>query len=306
MDRARIGLAFSIALAACACAGVPRAPDWYAEGPACEKQLAGGDRRFCASALAATAEDARASAIAQALAHAASGIQTEIHSTFELDTSCVSVEGGGVSTARCEESARSTTRSGTRRMAFRELDVEKLEVKPGAGGQHGWAIVRIPRKEWARLARAARGKLLVAVDCKAGDGACPQQTLDALTSALSECGFGGLAGLATDVDSPQAAVRRALEADAGRALYISLRAQLQGLGDAREIEGSGRWELLDTGDAKSIAAKGIPALRRPVAADALAISDTLRTLVSRLSTISCGLSDAKGSLCCARSEIGDR
>jgi hypothetical protein len=293
----------ALALLSIACASVPRAPAWFGEGPACERRNPDGSRTYCGTALADDAESARNAALANALGHAASEIETEVQAKLELDTSCVAVTADGRSSSRCEESARASTSAQSRRLAFRDVKAEQLAVASEAGRQRAWAVVRVPAGEWRRVVRAARGKTLVAIDCRAGAEACPPSVMDALASGLSACGVAPTGGIVTDVPGVEALVARALAADAGKALLVGIRAADKGASDGLAVaEGSGRWELVETGDAKTLRSAGVPAKTSVAVGAATAREAALRGAVERLSSRSCGLSEARGSLCCAAGE----
>jgi hypothetical protein len=290
-------------LALTGCATLPRPPDWYAEGAPCERALPEGGRRYCASALGDDAEAARATAVNLALDHAARELSTELQSRLEVDSSCVSVDGTGRVSTECRETVRQGVRSETKRLAFRQVAVERLLGSREAGRQRAWVAVKIPADEWGRLVRTARGTTFVAVDCRQGTERCSPAVLDGVVAALAACRIKGSAGLVTDASEVAEVQRRALEAGAARALHLSLRASERTReGSLVVAESGGRWELFDTTDRSQLAARSIPTRTEATLELATSLERSLRKTVGRLSEISCGSSDAQGSFCCAQLE----
>ena len=287
-----------------ACATVPVAPDWYGDGATCERGLADGGRRLCGSATGATEEAAFLEARTVALSHAAAELQTAVRHRLEVDTTCLSVEGGGVVSESCSEKASEHLSASTRLLSFRNVSIEKRRTAREGPVHRAWVVAKLSAPEWARLRREAVGTTLVAVDCRLGKGACPAAILDELTSALQKCGIARAGGFVRDIETPEQAVKRALDKDLGRALLVSLRA------DAARVDGlalsaaEGRWELFDTGDARTLAAQGLPSREMPGSSEEAAMKAALKAAVARLSAPSCGMSEAKGSLCCIDLETG--
>jgi hypothetical protein len=292
-------------LLSCACAGIPVAPDWFGDGASCERSLSDGGRRLCATATASSPEEARSAALATALGHAAKQIEVTVQQRFQVDTSCLSVDGAGRSESSCREQAAESTSASTRRLSFRDVSTEKTKVAREGDGHRAWVVARISGSEWARLRRAALGKTLVAVDCRLGPGACPAAILDQLTTALATCGLAKAGGFVTDVDSAERAVRRALEADAGRALLVSLRADAASADGGLALSAAqGRWELFDSDDGRTLAARGLPARNVQGHTPEAAMQGALEASIDRLAAPSCGFAEAKGSLCCVDLETG--
>ncbi|MFM2151658.1 MAG: hypothetical protein RL199_93 [Pseudomonadota bacterium] len=289
-----------------ACATVPAAPEWFADGTSCDRAMPDGGRRVCASAAAPTPEEARSAALATALGRAAKQIEVTVQQRLEVDVSCLTVDGAGKSDSECRERAAEKTSASTRRLSFRNVATEKFKVSRDGDGHRAWVVVRIPPDEWTRLRRAAAGRTLVAVDCRLGTGACPAVILDQLTTVLASCGLAKAGGFVTDAESAEHAVRRAVEADAGRALLVSLRAEAAPSdGDLALSSVQGRWELFDTHDGRTLAARGLPTRPVPGRSPETAMQGALRASIERLAATSCGMSDARGSLCCVDLETGN-
>ncbi len=296
----RLSSALLLAPLALGCASVPRTPDWYADGPTCERPLSDGSRRYCATVLGRDLEEARASAVAAALGHAAAELRTEVNGSLEFDASCFTLDRNGVVTSTCTEESRHSLRTRTARLDVRGAVLERFRAARQGDGLRAFAVVKLSADEWARLSREALGRTLVAVDCGEAPKTCPAAILDALTSALSSCGVPGVAGMIAGESGLEALKRRAREVGAARALAISLRASDRGQTDGLAVaEAGGRWELVDSTDGRTLAAKGVPPRRVAERDDGSARTAALREAVRRLSSPSCGLSEAQGSLCCA-------
>ena len=286
-------------LALVACASIPKPPAWYAEGPTCERRDADGGQTFCASALAATAEEARSAAYVQALSHAAARLSTQTQSSLAVDDSCVALSVDGKLDETCRSRIDRSIQASTRKLDFRNATVSRLLVAPEKGQQRAFIVVSLSAAEWVRLARQADDKLMVALDCRMGEAACPARIIDALTAALPACGLTASAGIVTGVASPTDAAAKGAEGGAARVLFLSLRSRLIGQEDGLSaVEGAGRWELIDTSDDRTVQAQGIPARRAVEGNPGAAAERALEGAVERLSMRSCGLSDASGSLCC--------
>ena len=285
-----------LALLPLACATLPRAPDWYAEA-GCERRLSDGSHRFCAESFGRDVEEARGAALSAALGHAAGQLQSEVKGSVEFDQSCLSLDKDGVVSSTCTEQARQTVRSSTARLAIRGAALERFAAERDGSGLRAFVVVKVPSDEWARLSREALGKTLVAVDCAE---ACPAAILDALTAALSSCGVPGATGVVTQAGDAEALKRRARESGAARALNISLRASDRGRAEGLSVaEAGGRWELIDSTDGRTLAAKGLATKSVTQLGEQAARNAALGDAVRRLSSPSCGLSEAQGSLCCA-------
>jgi hypothetical protein len=289
-----------------ACATVPVAPDWYGDGATCDESrtLPDGGRRYCGTAAAESEEEALLAARAAALGRAAASILIRLTQDSDSEITCTSVEGPGGDKSACVEKATQRLKASTGSSAFRNVPVEKKRVERRGRLHQAWVALRLPGSELDRLRRTALGQTLVAVDCRLGKGACPAAILDELTTALQKCGIARAGGFVRDIETPEQAVKRALDKDLGRALLVSLRA------DAARVDGlalsaaEGRWELFDTGDARTLAAQGLPSREVPGSSEEAAMKAALKAAVARLSAHSCGMSEAQGSLCCIDLETG--
>ena len=284
------------------CASITPAPAWFPTDTGCEQESRSGDRLFCATATGTTPELAREAAEQSALARASAQLGTVLTAALTQDSRCDTLRAGSREQVLCTETVERRVQSAVKEREFRNVRHPRTFSGPERELHRAWTQLVIPAAEWSRQVRLATDRTIVALDCRMGSEACPDRIVDQLTAALAQCRFQASGDIERRITSAAEAARLGDERSASRVLFLSLRAESREAGDGLiAAEGTGRWELIDA-DGRTVRAKGIPSRRSGERSAPTATELALRKAVERLSMISCGLSEAAGSLCCAEDE----